>query len=142
MAEPTKVRVYYADSPIGLYSCALLCQLGYTVIVDRYYKDHPILKKFHHLVIDENGSLWHDWTFDVAHLPASLGTSLVISRSRSVLTLYEYIKDDAVDVREFVGFCIYHWGLMRGGRPLYESPVYVDRKAIEDWELTPYVAPY
>lgn len=129
---PTRVRVYYADSLMGLNICAQLCQLGYTVVVDRYYQDHKILSKFHHIKIDVNGSEDYDYVFDPNEI------QIVVSRRRSSL-FHEYIKTPEVEIPEFVGFVIYHWGLVRGGRPLYESPITVDQKKIQDWALEPLI---
>jgi hypothetical protein len=131
---PTRIRIYYPDTAIGLWCSALLCQLGYTVIVDRFFKDHPTLSQFYHVKVDLNGSQDYDYVFDIDEHK----NTLYISQRREA-RIWEYIKCPSISFCEFAGFCIYHWGLSRGGRPLYESPVLVDRAKIDKWWIIPLI---
>jgi len=132
---PTKIRVYYADSEIGLNCCAKLCMLGYTVILDKYYKNHPKLNKFYNVEFDDPaGSKIHDFVFD----NVQENDKLIITK-RLEPVLWEYIQDKKISMNNFVDFCIYHWGLSRGNRAIYHSPIYVDIKKINDWDLIKYV---
>ena len=128
---PTRIRVYYADSKIGLNCVASLCQLGYTVILDKYYKTHHILKTFYNVEFDDpTGSKFHDFVFDISPEDDKLITSKKFSPG-----LFEYIKANDVSMDNFVAFCIYHWGLSRGNRAIWFSPVYVDKEKINKWDL-------
>ncbi len=123
--RPTRVRVLNAETPIGKHMSAALAELGYDVILGVQYKFIPPFDEFHNVVFDLGDKVteFSDFIFEAHERYLYIDDELFLFRSREV------------DVSDFVGFCIYCWGMYRGNRLPFPPNVEVTPQRIRDWKL-------